>query len=64
MNKKVGLINSDGEIIWKPDFNVITDVDSYGFVKGIGESKQQLINVNDFGLVRLTNKLATSTQEV
>ena len=48
LNKKVGLINSNGEILWKPDFNVITDVDSYGFVKGIGESKQQLINVNDF----------------
>ena len=47
-NKKVGLINSDGEILWKPDFNVITDVDSFGFVKGIGESKQQLINMNDF----------------
>jgi hypothetical protein len=47
-NKKVGLINSDGEILWKPDFNVITNVDSFGFVKGIGESKQQLINVNDF----------------
>ncbi len=48
LNKKVGLINSNGEILWKPEFNVITDVDSYGFVKGIGESKQQLINVNDF----------------
>jgi hypothetical protein len=48
LNKKVGLINSNGEILWKPDFNVITDVDSYGFVKGIGESKQQLININDF----------------
>ena len=48
LNKKVGLINSNGEILWKPDFNFITDVDSYGFVKGIGESKQQLINVNDF----------------
>lgn len=48
VNKKVGLINSSGEILWKPDFNVITDVDSYGFVKGIGESKQQLININDF----------------
>lgn len=48
LNKKVGLINSNGEILWKPEFNVMTDVDSYGFVKGIGEAKQQLINVNDF----------------
>jgi WG containing repeat len=47
-NKKVGLVNSNGEILWKPEFNVITDVDNYGFVKGIGESKQQLININDF----------------
>jgi WG containing repeat len=48
LNKKVGLVNSNGEILWKPEFNVITDVDNFGFVKGIGESKQQLININDF----------------
>jgi hypothetical protein len=48
LNKKVGLVNSNGDILWKPEFNVITDVDNFGFVKGIGENKQQLININDF----------------
>lgn len=57
-NKKVGLINSDGEILWKPDFNVITDVDSFGFVRGIGESKQQLINVNDFSVSKAYKQIS------
>jgi len=57
LNKKVGLINAHGEILWKPEFKVITDVDRYGFVKGIGETKQQLINMNDFSVSKAYKQL-------
>lgn len=58
LNKKVGLINASGEILWKPDFNIITDVDNYGFVKGISETKQQLININDFRVSKIYKKIS------
>nr|MCU0471542.1 WG repeat-containing protein [Arcicella sp.] len=58
LNKKVGLINSNGEILWKPDFNVITDVDNFGFVKGISDTKQQLININDFRVSKIYKKIS------
>ncbi len=61
-NKKVGLVNSNGEILWKPEFNVITDVDNFGFVKGIGESKQQLINVNDFRVSKAYKQISDFDQ--
>ncbi|MES2516493.1 MAG: WG repeat-containing protein [Bacteroidota bacterium] len=57
-NKKVGLINVNGEIVWKPDFNIITDVDNFGFVKGISDAKQQLINVNDFRVSKIYKKIS------
>jgi WG containing repeat len=58
LNKKVGLVNSNGEILWKPEFNVITDVDAYGFVKGISETKQQLININDFRVSKIYKQIS------
>jgi hypothetical protein len=58
LNKKVGLVNSNGEILWKPEFNVVTDVDAFGFVKGISETKQQLININDFRVSKIYKQIS------
>ena len=58
LNKKVGLINSKGEILCKPEFNIITEVDAYDFVKGVNETKQQLININDLKVSKIYKQIS------
>lgn len=58
LNKKVGLVNANGEILWKPEFDTMSDVDSYGIIKGIGEDRQQLIDINDFRVSKVYQKIS------
>lgn len=58
LNKKIGLIDQKGEVLWKPEFNIITDVDNYGYIKGIGDNKQQLLNINDLRVSKAYKKIS------
>lgn len=58
LNKKVGLVNANGEILWKPEFDRMSDVNNYGIIKGIGQDKQQLIDINDFRVSKVYQKIS------
>lgn len=58
LNKKVGLVNANGEILWKPEFDIMSDVDHFGIIKGIGDNKQQLIDINDFRVSKVYQKIS------
>jgi WG containing repeat len=55
---RIGLINANGDILIKPDYNIITDADRYGYVKGINETSQQLINTNDFKISKVYQNIS------
>jgi hypothetical protein len=58
VGNRIGLINANGEILIKPDYNIITDADRFGYVKGINETSQQLINTNDFKISKVYQKIS------
>ncbi len=49
--QKIGLINSNGEVLLKPIFTSLSDVDKFGYIKAIDDKSQQLLELK-------TNKLS------
>jgi hypothetical protein len=44
---KFGVATINGDIILKPEYGILTDADTQGFIKGIEENKQQIFNTQN-----------------
>jgi hypothetical protein len=44
---KFGVATINGDILLKPEYGILTDADSQGFIKGIEENKQQVFNAQN-----------------
>ncbi|MFY7829040.1 MAG: WG repeat-containing protein [Flectobacillus sp.] len=47
VGEKFGVATINGDILLKPEYGILTDVDTQGFIKGIEENKQQVFNSNN-----------------
>ncbi|MBP6385409.1 MAG: WG repeat-containing protein [Pseudarcicella sp.] len=43
--QKIGLVNANGDVLLKPMFVSLSDVDKFGFIKAIDEKNQQLLEL-------------------
>ncbi|WP_026994041.1 WG repeat-containing protein [Flectobacillus major] len=55
---KIGLANTNGDIIWPPQYGILTDADANGFVKGIDDNTQQLINTKTLKISKVFKNIS------